>query len=133
MAYWGEALVLGPNINAAMDPEHEADAYRLAQKALAQKAKVSGREQAYIEALARRYSGRAEDRGKRDRAYADAMRKLRESGMADPIRRFALEARKPRLLGPFAERGERDGFREVDLALPSGDQRGIASDPAPPV
>lgn len=78
MAYWGEALVLGPNINARMDPEHEADAYRLAQKALALKAKVSEREQAYIEALAQRYSGRAEDRGKRDRAYADAMRTLHQ-------------------------------------------------------
>src|SRR3954462_8080103 len=29
MAYWGEALALGPNINAAMDPNNEAKALEL--------------------------------------------------------------------------------------------------------
>jgi tetratricopeptide (TPR) repeat protein len=74
MAYWGQALVLGPNINATMAPEEEPKAYELAQKALALKAGASARERAYIEALAQRYSGKAEDRAARDRAYADAMR-----------------------------------------------------------
>src|SRR5512145_551553 len=33
MAYWGQALVLGPNINAAMGPEVEPEALALVQKA----------------------------------------------------------------------------------------------------
>ena len=52
MAYWGQALVLGPNINAAMDPANEPIALDLVKKAVAMKAKASPREQAYIDALA---------------------------------------------------------------------------------
>jgi tetratricopeptide (TPR) repeat protein len=76
MAYWGQALVLGPNINAPMTPEDEPKAYALAQKAVALESKASAREQAYIGAVAQRYSGKAEDRAARDRVYADAMRDL---------------------------------------------------------
>ncbi len=77
MAYWGQALVLGPNINAPMTPEDEPKAYELAQKAVAAlKSRASAREQAYIGAVAQRYSGKADDRAARDRAYADAMRDL---------------------------------------------------------
>jgi hypothetical protein len=46
MAYWGQALVLGPNINATMAPEEEPKAYELAQKALALKGAASAREPA---------------------------------------------------------------------------------------
>ena len=76
MAYWGEALALGPNINAPMDPANEPKAVEVIQKAIALKSKASPREQALIDALAQRYSGRAEDRKARDAAYADAMRKV---------------------------------------------------------
>jgi tetratricopeptide (TPR) repeat protein len=76
MAYWGQALVLGPNINAPMTPDDEPKAYELAQKALSMKGRVSARERAYIEALAQRYSGKAEDRAARDQSYADAMREV---------------------------------------------------------
>src|SRR5436853_1553843 len=76
MAYWGEALALGPNINAPMDPASEPKAHEAIQKAVALKAKASTREQALIDALTQRYSGRAEDRRTRDVAYADAMRKV---------------------------------------------------------
>jgi tetratricopeptide (TPR) repeat protein len=76
MAFWGEALALGPNINAPMDPNNEPKALEAIQKAVALKAKASPREQALIDALVNRYSGRAEDRRARDIAYADAMRKV---------------------------------------------------------
>ena len=62
MAYWGHALVLGPNINAAMTADDEPKARELAQKAVALKATVTPRERAYIDALAKRYTGKAEDR-----------------------------------------------------------------------
>jgi tetratricopeptide (TPR) repeat protein len=76
MAYWGQALVLGPNINNPMTPDDEPKALALIQKALALKAKATPRERAYIDALALRYTGKADDRAKADRAYADAMKSV---------------------------------------------------------
>ena len=76
IAFWGEALALGPNINAPMDPASEPLALQAIQKAVALKARATPREQALIEALTHRYSGKAEDRQARDREYADAMRKV---------------------------------------------------------
>lgn len=76
MAYWGEALALGPNINAPMDPANEPKALEAIQKAIALKSKATPRERALIDALKFRYNGRAEDRVANDRAYADAMRKV---------------------------------------------------------
>src|ERR1051326_8699635 len=76
IAFWGEALALGPNINAPMSPDSEAPALDAIKKAVALKANASPREQALIEALTHRYNGRAEDRRANDVAYADAMRKV---------------------------------------------------------
>jgi tetratricopeptide (TPR) repeat protein len=73
MAYWGQALVLGPNINAPMDAANEPRARELAQKAVGLEPQASARERALIDALARRYSGNSDDRAVRDRAYAEAM------------------------------------------------------------
>ena len=78
MAYWGQALVLGPNINAPMDPNAEGPALQALKKAIDLKSKASPREQAYIDALAERYSGNAADRHTRDHAYAAAMYKLQQ-------------------------------------------------------
>ena len=76
IAYWGQALVLGPNINAPMDAPAEPKALALIQKAIALKPKATARERAYIDALAARYTGKPEDRAAADRAYATAMQKL---------------------------------------------------------
>jgi hypothetical protein len=78
MAYWGQALVLGPNINAPMDPHAEGPAFQALKKAIELKPKASPREQAYIDALSERYSGNAADRHARDQAYAAAMYKLQQ-------------------------------------------------------
>ena len=78
MAYWGQALVLGPNINAPMDPHAEGPALQALKKAIELKPKASPREQAYIDALSERYSGNAADRHARDQAYAAAMYKLQQ-------------------------------------------------------
>jgi tetratricopeptide (TPR) repeat protein len=77
MAYWGQALVLGPNINAPMDPKDEAQALELVQKAvtIATTAETSPRERALIGALEKRYTGRPEQRAINDKAYANAMQK----------------------------------------------------------
>ena len=65
MAYWGQALVLGPNINAAMDPTDEGPAHAAIEKAIALKPRASLRERALIDALALRYTGKADERESR--------------------------------------------------------------------
>ncbi|HET7220508.1 MAG TPA: hypothetical protein VFJ02_20790 [Vicinamibacterales bacterium] len=76
MAYWGQALVLGPNINAGMNPEDEGRARELVHKAASLGAGATERERAYIAALAARYTGQPSDRQTADKAFADAMRAL---------------------------------------------------------
>lgn len=77
MAWWGVALVQGPNINSAMMPEAVPVAWEALQNALKFKENASPREQAYIEALAKRYiKTPMEDRSSLDKAYAEAMGKL---------------------------------------------------------
>lgn len=76
IAYWGEALVLGPNINAPMEPEDEAPALELVQKAVSLMTKASPRERALIGALEKRYTGNPEQRKANDEAYANAMREV---------------------------------------------------------
>ena len=84
MAYWGQALVLGPNINALMEPNDEPHALELVKKAQSLKGTATPREQALIDALAARYSGTPEHRTTNDRAYADAMRKVQQRFPDDP-------------------------------------------------
>jgi tetratricopeptide (TPR) repeat protein len=90
MAYWGQALVLGPNINAPMTPEDEPKALELVRKAAALKANGTARERAFIDALATRYTGKAEDRQKADRAFVEAMRTVVAKYPADTDARTIL-------------------------------------------
>jgi tetratricopeptide (TPR) repeat protein len=77
MCFWGEALVLGPNINLPMPEDAVAPAYAAAQKAKALAADASPRERALIGALAARYgSDPKADRAPFDAAYAAEMAKV---------------------------------------------------------
>lgn len=78
MAYWGQALVLGPNINAMMESSEEPHALENVTKAMALRQTASPREQALIEALSKRYSGDAAHRSVNDKAYAAAMREVHQ-------------------------------------------------------
>ncbi len=74
LCYWGEAYVLGPNINVPMDDKAIAPAFEAAQKARALASGATPRERALIEAVAARYSSDPKaDRAKLDAAYAEAM------------------------------------------------------------
>ncbi|ANQ85788.1 hypothetical protein dqs_2759 [Azoarcus olearius] len=74
MCYWGEALALGPNINAPMPPEANPPALEATGHAQALASRADARERVLIEALARRYSADPKaDRSALDAAYADAM------------------------------------------------------------
>ena len=74
MCFWGEALVLGPNINLPMQEDAVAPAFAAAQKARELAPNASPREQALIAALATRYAQDPKaDRVPLDAAYAAAM------------------------------------------------------------
>ena len=77
MCYWGIAYVLGPNINAPMEAEALIETGQALQKAIALSKNASEKEQAYIQALAKRYPIKhVEDRKPFDIAYANAMREV---------------------------------------------------------
>lgn len=77
LCYWGETLVLGPNINATMDATANAAALAAMAHAQARAPKASARERALIDALARRYASDPKaERAALDAAYAEAMGKV---------------------------------------------------------
>lgn len=76
--------MLGPNMNAGMDPANPR-AFSAAQTALSLQRKATEREQSSIEALARRYADSvSEDRGASDRAYGEAMGEVATGFPEDP-------------------------------------------------
>lgn len=84
MCFWGEALVLGPNINVPMMPEANAPALAALARAVALKPKASEKERLLIGALEKRYAADAgPDRSALDAAYADAMKTVAARFPAD--------------------------------------------------
>lgn len=82
--FWGEALILGPNINAPMLPEANPPAVAALAQAVALQDRASAKERALIEALQQRYSADPKvERPALDAAYADAMRKVAARYPAD--------------------------------------------------
>ena len=74
---WGQALVLGPNINLPMDPASAGNATALARRAAQLAAHATPADRALIEALQARYADPAPDHRKPlDLAYAEAMAKV---------------------------------------------------------
>ena len=74
MAWWGVALAVGPNYNLPVDPEHEKLAVDAVEKAKALSAEASPTEKAYIDAIAKRFSGEAKpDYHQLDVNYSKAM------------------------------------------------------------
>jgi tetratricopeptide (TPR) repeat protein len=76
MAYWGIALARGPNYNESqIDADRAKEAWDAIQKAKTLARGASANEQAYIDALAKRFSSDPKaDRKPLDTAYAQAMR-----------------------------------------------------------
>lgn len=74
MCNWGLAYVLGPNINATMEDDAVPESYAAIQQAIKLANKSTESEQAYINALNKRYTNKLlEDRSALDLAYAKAM------------------------------------------------------------
>src|SRR5262252_668122 len=77
MCFWGEALVLGPNINLPMQEDAVAPAFSAAEEARMLAPKTTPREQALIAAVSTRYAKDAKaDRVPLDATYASAMEKV---------------------------------------------------------
>ncbi len=74
LCWWGEAVALGPNINAPMDDRDRAAALDAMDRAMALRDGASPLERALIEAVTKRYARDPQaDRAALDAAYADAM------------------------------------------------------------
>jgi tetratricopeptide (TPR) repeat protein len=77
MCFWGEAWVLGPNINMPMEAKANPTALAAIDSARRLAGRGSPRERALVGALAARYSADAKaERAELDLAYAGAMRKV---------------------------------------------------------
>ena len=115
MCAWGEALALGPNINAPMDPAAERQAIVAAKRAVAlletarsathtnhaKGSRVLHREQDLVHAVAARYFGDASStRASRDSAYATAMAVIADASPEDADV-LALAAEAAMTLSPW--------------------------------
>lgn len=77
MAWWGEAFVLGPNINAPMMPEAVVPALAALAKAVELSPGAPAKDRAMIQALAQRYSADPKaERARLDAAFAEAMKSV---------------------------------------------------------
>jgi len=77
MAYWGVAEAVGPNYNDPADPDRYKRAHEAVQKAVDLSADASTSDQAYIQALAKRFPADANsDLKKAAEDYRDAMRQV---------------------------------------------------------
>ncbi|WKK66364.1 tetratricopeptide repeat protein [Lutimonas zeaxanthinifaciens] len=85
MNYWGQAYVLGPNINDQIpDAERRMSAYEAIQEALKKKQGTSKKEMALIEALSNRYSKDSlADLKELNINYMEAMKSVAEEFPAD--------------------------------------------------
>jgi tetratricopeptide (TPR) repeat protein len=83
MCFWGEAYVLGPNLNLPMDEKAVPIARAAAAKAKAKAEEATRKEQALAAAMVTRYDGTG-DRAALDRSYADAMVKVAKKFPDDP-------------------------------------------------
>ena len=84
MCFWGEGLLLGPNINVPMMPEANAPALAATRQAMSLATKATAKERALIEALAKRYSADPKmERAALDKSYAEAMKDVARRFPAD--------------------------------------------------
>jgi hypothetical protein len=84
MAYWGQAMALGPNLRFQLTADRERRAYEAVRRASAMSAGASDRERGLIEAMQARFADSPTPRAVLDRAYADSMELLAGRYLDDP-------------------------------------------------
>ena len=131
ICWWGVALVLGPNINKAMDEEAAAPAWEAVGKALALKEGASELETALIDAVATRYSEEGEDREALDAVYAGSMGAVAEQFPDNP-HVLTLHAEALMDLYPWAYWNEDGSPKEHTEALVAAIEEAMRLDPEHP-
>jgi tetratricopeptide (TPR) repeat protein len=92
MAYWGEALAAGPDMNTQMTPERFARGQAAIAKAVANEASATSAERALIDAMALRYRGTFADADADETAYRNAMQRLARDSTDAMTLNLAAEA-----------------------------------------
>jgi tetratricopeptide (TPR) repeat protein len=94
MAFWGQAMAVGPNLNAPLSADNARQAYDAIQAGKRAAAGASARERAIVEALALRFAGDGVgDRPALERAYASAMARVAAEHPGDPdVQTFYVDA-----------------------------------------
>jgi len=93
LCFWGEALILGPNVNVPMMPDANEPALAALAKAVALAPKAPPRDRALIAALEKRYSADPKaERPKLDAAYAEAMGDVARKYPEDTVLTLYAEA-----------------------------------------
>lgn len=101
MCWWGAALVLGPHVNATMDPANNPKAWDRVKRAERAAGGATEKEQAFIKALAARYAENPpENRRPLDEAYEAAMDALAEK-YPDDLDAVTLHAESQMDLQPW--------------------------------
>ncbi|MAL99661.1 MAG: hypothetical protein CL583_14555 [Alteromonadaceae bacterium] len=84
MCFWGEAFVLGPNINDGMHAAAVTPAFEAISRAVSLAEGTTATEKSLIGALANRYSRNGDQRQALDQAWAEAMAAVAEQYQDDP-------------------------------------------------
>ena len=131
ICWWGVALALGPNINAAMDESSVAPAWQAVQQAIALQDNESVKERALIDAIATRYSQEGADREALDVVYAGSMRAVTERYPEDAYI-LALYAESLMDLYPWSYWNEDASPKEYTPSLVATLERVFELDPQNP-
>lgn len=84
MAYWGEALAYGPDLNTPMTPDNFTRGKAAIERAQSLEANATPAERAYIDAMSLRYAGTWDNWTSDDAAYRQAMVALAAAVPNDP-------------------------------------------------
>jgi tetratricopeptide (TPR) repeat protein len=119
MPYWGQAYVLGPNLNLPMSPKDEKKADDLIEKAKSLSQNVTPKEKDYINALSKRYTDADKpNRQALDKDWANAAASLHEKYPNDP-NASTLYASSLMLLRPWNYwQGNGDPYLETKNVIP---------------
>ncbi len=131
ICWWGVALALGPNINAAMDDSAVEPAWQAVQQAIALQDNESVKERALIDAIATRYSQEGADREALDVVYAGSMRAVTERYPEDAYI-LALYAESLMDLYPWSYWNEDASPKEYTPSLVATLERVFELDPQNP-
>lgn len=92
MAYWGEALAAGPDMNTSMTPERFERGQAAIAKGVAAESGASPSDRALIDAMALRYRGTFADWDSDDDAYRSAMQQIARRTNDAMVRDLTAEA-----------------------------------------